>query len=350
MADKDDKPAARPLEDLEAEIDRMEDAEAGGEASRPFAALDDDDVEVVLAAEDDDGKPVGLERPAEETPAEEGEIAHAGEHGEDEDASYSEKVRRRINRERTLRVSAEDREEAERTARIAAQTEAHSSKLSAAEITLSMVEGQIKDKEGSLKVAKDGGKIDDDIRLTGELSDLRRQRAEVEQVRDHLKNSKPAQPNPLVHQWQRENRWFNNAEFAAESAAVRTISAQIATKFPPTSKEHFDEINKELQKRMPNLAARVKARLGQDAIRWEGDRRPNGNGSEPAAAATPKRQAPRLASPGPGFGRAQAGSKRQIVLTRADIDGMRAVRLDPSNKTHVLEYAREKEAIARSQR
>lgn len=338
--DDDDKAGARSIDDIEREVDRMEEAESGGETGSPFVGAADDDVEVVVAAEDDDGQPINVDElnREEERREELDQPLETAKPEEDEVAGYSEKVRRRIMRERDLRKGAEDREEAERAARISAQSQLHATQLNASEITLSMVDSQIKDREAALKVAKDGGKIDDDIKLTGELSELRARKTEVERVRDHLKSVKHEEPNPLVHRWERENRWYNNPEFLAESAAVRTISAQLAKKFPANTDEHFEEVNKELQRRMPNLESRVKARLGQDAIRW--------NGSQAREEREqPRRQAPKLAAPSGGFGRSSAG-KRQIVITRTDMESMRSVRLDPNNKTHVLQYAREKAALA----
>lgn len=345
MAEKDDKPTARGLEDIEREVDRMENAEAGGEGAQPIVTQSDDDIEVVLAPEDDEGAPIldKLEEGKEEALG--GEATEDEVKDEDDDgdiASYSEKVRRRIMRERSLRVAAENREEAERSARIQSQAENHASQLNSAEITLAMVDGQIKEKEALLKTAKDGGKIEDDIKLSGELGELRARKTEVERVRDHLKTAKPAQPNPLLHAWERENRWYGNPEFFAESATVRAISQQVAQKYPPNTKEHFEEVDKQLRQRMPNLVARVKARLGQDSIRGQDTRGGNGKHElEPRG-----RQAPRLASPGGGFGRpASPGNKQRIVITKTDVEAMRRVRLDPNNKTHVLEYAQNKVAL-----
>lgn len=349
--EKDEK-QTKTLEDIERQVDAMENAEAGGEGGTPFAGPSDDDVEIVVAPEGDDGEPINLDRlDAGQDPNDElvvdGEQPAEEKHGTEDDdgvAGYSERVRARIRRADNLRKSAEDREESERTARIQAQSEAHSAQLNAAEITLAMVEGSIKDKEAALKIAKDGGKVDDDIKITGELSELRARKTEVERVKEHLKTSKPAVPNPLVHAWERQNRWYGNAEFMAESAAVRTISQQIAQKFPPNTQEHFEEVDRQLKQRMPNLAARVKARLGQDAIRWDA----RANGAQPRGEPqAQRRQAPRLASPGGGFGKpASSGGKRQIVMTRADFDAMRAVRLDPNKRSDVLNYAREKAALA----
>lgn len=346
MGDKDDKPAARGLEDIEREVDKMENAEAGGEGAQPIVTQSDDDIEVVLAPEDDDGAPINLDKLEEAREEPLGGEAGAEDDAKDDDtdgdiASYSEKVRRRIMRERDLRVAAENREEAERSARIQSQAENHASQLNSAEITLAMVENQIKEREALLKTAKDGGKIEDDIKLSGELGELRARKTEVERVRDHLKTAKPAQPNPLLHAWERENRWYGNPEFFAESATVRAISQQVAQKYPPNTKEHFEEVDKQLRQRMPNLVARVKARLGQDSIRGQ-DR--GGNGKPQPQQQT--RQAPRLASPGGGFGRpANAGGKQRIVITKTDVEAMRRVRLDPNNKTHVLEYAQNKAAL-----
>lgn len=346
MAEKDDKPTARGLEDIEREVDKMENAEAGGEGAQPIVTQSDDDIEVVLAPEDDEGAPINLdkleERKDEPLGGEGGGEDDGKDDAADDDiASYSEKVRRRIMRERDLRVAAENREEAERSARIQSQAENHASQLNSAEITLAMVDGQIKEKEVLLKAAKDGGKIDDDIKLSGELGELRARKTEVERVRDHLKIAKPTQPNPLLHAWERENRWYGNPEFFAESATVRAISQQVAQKYPPNTKEHFEEVDKQLRQRMPNLVARVKARLGQDSIRGQETR--GGNGK---TQLEPRRQAPRLASPGGGFGRpANAGNKQRIVITKTDVEAMRRVRLDPNNKTHVLEYAQNKAAL-----
>jgi hypothetical protein len=340
------------LEDIEAEMDKMDAQEASGERTQPILGAADDDVEVMFAAEDGetDERPAPAARTEEEGKrAEEGAEQRAEETeetGEAEDdpelAGYSKGIRARIGRETRMRRAAEAREEAERTARVNAETRAQGAELAQAELTLKLLEDKISAEEAKLKKAKTDGKVDDEVAASRAMGDLQAQRHDVERARDHLKTMKPAPAaNPLVHTWSAQNRWFNNPEFAPESAMVKSISADIAAKFPPNTQEHFDELDRELRKRVPNLAARVRARLGASAIKWEkGERQApqNGSGRE-------QRPGPRLGAPSAGFGRSASG-KRQVVLTRADTDNMRRVRLDPENPKHVLQYAREKSRLS----
>lgn len=343
MADKDDKgKGPRSLEDLEAEVDKMEKRSEGGETVESTLGTESDDLEVVFVpgAREKEGDDVP-EEPAEGQQG--GEVPEEGEapEGEADLANYSKNVRSRIRREIRLKEDAETREQAERELRVNAQREAHSSQVAYVETSLALMDTKIKETEGKLKAAKEGGKTDDEIAATGELADLKSKRNEIERAQEHLKTQKQAQPNPLVHAWERENRWFGNAEFQPETMAVRSISAQLAQKYPPNTPEHFREVDRELQRRMPNLAARVRARLGQDAIRWQGSRNGAKQDEEPA------RGGPRLAAPGGGFGRSNSSGKRLIELDKSDLEAMRRVRLNPENKEHVLQYAREKAALNR---
>ncbi len=340
--EKTSKTETATLEDLEKEVDKMEGEVAEGGRSQSVIGAEDDDVEVRIVPEAGrDDVPPATEGEVSEESGEEGE-APPDENAEDAElASYSNPVRARIKREIRLRKAAEDREEAERTARVQAQTGERQAHLDQAEITLSMLDRELAGAEADLKKAKDGGKVDEDIAATRKMGELQAKKLEVERMRDHLKRVQPAQPNPLVVAWERKNRWFGNPEFAPESEAVKAISVALAKKYPPHTEEHFVEVEKELRRRLPNLAARVRARMGQDAISWGDRARPAGE------RAAPTRQGgPRLASPSSGFGRAAPGQKRQIELTKSDLESMRKVRLDPNNKQHVLQYAREKKALA----
>jgi len=342
---KDGKPAAT-LDDLEKQVDAMEESSSGGEKTQSVLGAEDDNIEVVVVPEsgrdDADGGGGPPERPADSAAADDaGDGSETTVDDDAELAGYSKSVRARIRREIELRKASESREDSERSLRIQAQTIARNSQLDQAEVTLAMLEKEEKSVESRLKEAKDKGKVDDDIALTKELGGLQAKRLEVERVRDDFKRTKPAQPNPLVVEWERKNRWFGNSEFAAESEAVKVISRQLAQKFPPTTPQHFEEVEKEMRRRVPNLAARVRARLGQDAIAWGGEK--GGPGKEQPV----RHGGPRLAAPSGGFGRPAGGQKRTIELTKSDLESMRRVRLDPNNRQHVLQYAREKAALER---
>lgn len=340
-----------PLENLEAELDRMEGLDKEGLKSGSIVGAEADDLQVVFATGNDDTLEEDLDKPDAEPVDDDGPEEPEGEElgepkgDERELSSYSRRVRARIQREESLRKEAETREETERAGRIRSQNETHESHKREADTGMALVDMQIKETTAALKAAKDGGKVDDEIAAQSKLSELQGKRARLAEAKDSLERSGPpaaGAPNQLANRWQGGNRWFDNPEFMAESQMVRAISTELARKgVPPSSEQHFIDLDRELKRRMPNLAARVRERLGTDAINWRGEqRRPGG---EPA-----RRGGPRLAAPGqqaPGFGGKTSEGKRQVVLTPADLEGMRKVRLDPTNKTHVLQYAREKAAL-----
>lgn len=344
MAEEKEGKPAKALEDLERLTDQMESSQLGGESVEPVLGAESEDFDVVISTEEG-AETSNIE--AEEAAIREDLDRESAETIEEDTpdktpdktmAGYSVPVRQRILREIRLREASDNIAEAERTARIAAQNRAQAAELSAAEITLAMIDDKMKTTEARLKIAKDGGKVDDDIAATREMGELQAQKVQVEQIRNNLKAQKQSGPNPMVIQWQKKNRWFNHPEFVVESAAVRAASAQLASKYAPDTPEHFEALDRELRTRLPNLAARVQARLGKEAIDWQ---------KSPAKQerSETKRQTPRLAAPsGGGFVRNSQG-KRQITLTRVDLENMRNVRLDPNNKEHVLEYARSKSEL-----
>lgn len=338
------------LEDIEAELDKMDQAAAGGESAEPLAGPSDDDLEIIFAPDGGDrGEGDDIED-REAAPGSElagGAADGEGEGDDDQELSgYSKNVRQRIARADRLRREAETREEGERQARVQAQSRERAANLQAAEATVALLDVTINEKRSQLKVAKEGGKTDDEIKITSELQQLETKKLRGQELIEGLKSA-PAHDDTAVNAnratWQTGNKWFQHPEFAVESQLVVAISNDLARKgIAPSSPEHFKRIDEELRSRMPQLAARVRARLGQGSISWGGNVRENNGGRQQDNGA--RRGAPRLASPGPGFGK-PANGKRQVVLTSEDVQNMRKVRLDPNNKEHVLRYASEKQAL-----
>jgi hypothetical protein len=293
-------------------------AEAAGQG-------DGDDVEIEIAA-DEPAEEFNIPDAPEDKPVEEpkeGGLGERKESDEDDEGSYSERVQKRIQRER-------EATKREREAR--QKAEAELAKIRAERETADL-DDAIKKKQGELKEAHLDVDYDKIAAIQSEITELN--------VRKALKLSGAAQPkqddagsdsdgggepddkpHPKAQAWiNRNQRWFKDGRFAAQTNAAYAINKALLDEGKdPTSDAFYAELDRRLHDSV---------RLPQDVM--------------PRKATSPV-DAGESRDPGP------SRSPKRVVLTTADITQMRTFGLDPENKEHLKEFARQKAATRASER
>ncbi len=341
--------------EMNTELDEL-DTDVGGEQE----PLLDEDFEVAVAATDDEES---------EAPAEDSDSSEAEEAGEAappaaddavaetdevdaELAAMPDKIKKRFQREKRLRDTIiSEREQIKSVAVHAAQLaqqregEVLSLKKQNAQLQRQFAETldyayerDISLKNNELRKAREEGNYDAETKLQSELDTLRFQHNQVKQAKTTLPDpdkvvAPPAQPQaqaapqqgqpapqqrpppaPLAVKWLDNNKsWFQHPKFRGHKAFVLAEDAAlVAEGYDPKSKEYYEELDRRIDSNFPTLRKKGKQTSASVA----------GVGKAPASNV----------------------SSRTITLTKADLANMRAFGLDPTNKEHLREYARNKRA------
>ena len=319
-------------DDLEVVIDESDEEELEG------AAPEADD-----ADEDEESEPASEAEPEVEPEAEpEGE--------EDAElASMPSKFKKRLDREIRLRDQIRNERDQIKTAavqvaQIAKQKDDEVLQLRKQNAALQRqfaetldyaYERDISMKASELRKAREDGNYDDELKLQGELDQLRFQHNQVRQAKTTLPDPEkivPTQsapqaqqpapqaqpqrepPAPQAIKWLESNKtWFANPKFAGHKAfALSTDMQLVAEGYDKHTADYYKELDRRIDEAFPTLRKKGKPT------------------SSPVA--------PAVSSP------ARATSSRVIKLTKSDLTNMRMFGLDPSNKEHLREYARNKRA------
>lgn len=315
----------------------------------------DDDVEIVIDEEAPDEEDAGEEAPAEasaeEAPAEEAAAEEGGE-GEEHDAemeSLPVKFRKRFEREKRLRDEIIAERDQIRTAAVQVVQRAKSIEAEAQTLrtqnlalqkqfaeTLDYAYGQdITLKSSELRRARENGEHDTEMKLQGELDALRFQQNQVKQAKATIPATpqqrqpqpqaqqapQPQQqqrppPSPLAVKWLEGNKtWFNSPKFTGHRAFALAEDSRLVTEgYDKNSSEYYTELDRRINEAFPTLRKKPAG----------------GKSSSPVAPVG-----------GSGTG---SHSKKTIRLTRSDLQSMQRFGLDPQNKEHLREFARNKAA------
>ena len=316
------------------------------------AVLDEgDEVEVEIVDDPEVEEPAPEEAAAEPPPVE--DAAAAEDTPVDEEfKGFKPDIQKRIQREIRIRRKAEEaanlavqrlQEETTRMQTVASETaELRKNNVELqrqyAEVLAHAFNNQIEVKRRDLKAARDAGNFDDEQKIQGELDDLRFKHNQVQDMQRQLPTAeataaaaaaataaaRPAAaaaaatakpPNPLATRWVRDNAsWFNNAKFEGHRAFALTEDAKLTKEgYDQGSGEYYKELDSRIDKAFPTL------------------RRKSAAVKQPVAGV-------------PAGGGAKNSGGNKITLTRADLEMMKSFNLDPSNKLHLREYARQLKA------
>ena len=342
-----------------------ENADAAGEL--PSWGADDADTDIDVIIDDSDAgappeepedAPAAAEAPAVVAPAveEPPEPADATVTDADLEAgdhAYPEPIKKRIKREIRIRKKVQEEFEQVRGAALQAvqYAQAKDTELMTARNEITSLRKQhasvlelafdkdIALKRIELREAREAGKFDDETRIQGEMSTLQFQQNQIREVKRTL-DAQPAPaaappaaaapapgqptqsqrepPAPLAVAWINRNKtWFQNPKFAGHKAFVLGEDAQLVREgYDKNSPEYYAELDRRVDTAFPTLRKPAAPNAGGSA------------GAPPVAAVT-----------GGGGKPAPKGSVR---LTKIDLANMRRFGLDPSNKTHLKQYALEK--------
>lgn len=256
------------------------------------------------------------------------------EDGEDTSdlGDVSQNVRKRIMRERRLKRRAEEDAAAAAAAAVASRQQANMMQVSYGGLLVQTLTDRIEIAQSKLRAAIDSGNAEEEASLHTQISKLTADRSEAEQLKGRIEEeARRPVVNPLTVNWKNRNRWFGDPEFAAESAAVREIDQAVAASgFNQFSREYWIELDKRLGEKFPKLRSRVSKPMKQSE---------EGNGAKAQQRQQP-RQTVAGGQPTVGGGvPATRGGK--VVLSRQHLENMRTFGLDPGNKEHLKEYARQ---------
>lgn len=350
-------------EEVELSLDEMQAAElqddiANAAFEQIAEGVEDFDVTVV------EDEPVVVTEPAVtvETPAPEDTIEGAATDVtptlddielEAADKAYPEPVQKRIKREIRIRKRVEGefeqlRDAAVKVAELAQTREAESKQLQEqlvslrrqhAEVLEHMFDGKIQLQMAELRRAREEGNFDNEAKIQSEIDQLRfnlnkvkdakaslgqpTQPAQLAQPPQNAQPAQPAQPQrkappPGAIKWVEDNKaWYLNPKFSGHRAFVKGVEAELTREgYSDTSRDYYVELDRRIDEAFPTLRAKT----------------PIAPSGGPAPV------------PKGGTGRPPAGGKRQVVLTKADLQQMRTYGLDPSNKEHLREFIRNREA------
>jgi len=326
------------------------------EPSPVAATLPDSDefeVEIVEDAPPPPSAEADVAEPEPEPELAEAEAGAASANAEELEAdeeykAFSPKIQKRIQREIRIRKQAEAARNtaiekaqefersvtAERTAKQQLLDNEAALRRQYAEVLVHAFGTQIELKQRDLKAARDAQEFDTEQKVQAEIDDLR---FKHNQVKDMQRNI-PAAPaaaaaasapapaptpapvvkeNPLVSKWIARNAgWFNNPKFDAHREFARRLDARVAAEgYDMNSEEYYKELDRRIDSAFPTLR-----------------RKPSMNattGKSPVAAVS--------------SGNTPNNTDRgKIVLKQSDLDMMRALKLDPTDKEHLREYAKHK--------
>lgn len=296
-----------------------------------------DDIEV--EGDDELEVTVGDEQPPENEDEEGEEGDEEGQEGEDdvlqgeEGDDFSDAPpnwRDRLTREQ--RVKLRERERADAAEMRAAELENRLAALEVAEIErvkkqvetdLTSTTKEIEEKTKRLTLLRreaDPENADEEVRLQAELAEAVARKRDLE-----TRKANPPQPtvrkteagpsNPLAARWKARNWWFGKQGYEVESHAAALIDDQLAKEgYDPQTSRYFNELDRRLSRKI-RIPTRSRGR-GTDGQRSRSPVNP----VRPAAG----------------------GGKKRVHLTRGDLETMRKLGLDPRNKEHTTEFARQR--------
>lgn len=299
------------------------------------SGADDLDIEI------DDSEPVVVEESAEPAESAEPDVGSPDEPDDAEFKSFTPAFQKRLQREIRVRRKSEEtanlavvrvRDEitkVQQVASYAAKLEADNNELQRqyAEVLVHAFDNQIEVRRRDLKTARDNNEFDTEQKLQGELDELRFKQNQVKDMQRQIPEtavaapqaaappppaSKP--PNPLALRWVRENKgWFDNTKFSAHRQFAMVEDSKLTMEgYDQNSSEYYKELDRRVDVAFPTLRRKTVALTTT---------------GQPVAAVS--------------AGSAAAVRSNKIKLSRSDLDAMRKFGLDPTNKLHLREYAKQ---------
>ena len=232
---------------------------------------------------------------------------------------YSEKVRKRIQKEVAKRAEAEQRiaELEDRLVTMEKKT---------IDIASKSLSNQYSSVSQKLKQAIDEGNTEEQIKLYESMADIRSQMNKTQEYASEMpKKTDPKKPiPPLASDWVKENsNWFNKPGYRKETAMAYGIDAELTEEgWDASDPEYYDEMNKRLK--ASNL--------------------PHFSKSEDSASQNDKnvvQKANRVQSPVAGVSRKKGIDSNRVKLTSDDLDTAKKFGIDINDEAALKRFAKE---------
>ena len=236
-----------------------------------------------------------------------------------DDLPYSEKVRKRIQKEVAKRAEAEQRI-AELEDRLS------SMERKTIDIASKSLTNQYSSISQKLKQAIEEGNTEEQIKLYESMADISSQMNKTQEYASELPKKSETKKTvpPLAADWVKENsQWFNKPGYRKETAMAYGIDAELTEEgWDASDPEYYDEMNKRLK--ASNL--------------------PYFSKSEDSASQTDKnvvQKANRVQSPVAGVSRKKGIDSNRVKLTSEDLDTARKFGIDINDEAALKRFAKE---------
>ena len=236
-----------------------------------------------------------------------------------DDLPYSEKVRKRIQKEVAKRAEAEQRI-AELEDRLS------SMERKTIDIASKSLTNQYSSISQKLKQAIEEGNTEEQIKLYESMADIRSQMNKTQEYASELPKKSETKKTvpPLAADWVKENsQWFNKPGYRKETAMAYGIDAELTEEgWDASDPEYYDEMNKRLK--ASNL--------------------PHFSKSEDSASQNDKnvvQKANRVQSPVAGVSRKKGIDSNRVKLTSDDLDTARKFGIDINDEAALKRFAKE---------
>ena len=236
-----------------------------------------------------------------------------------DDLPYSEKVRKRIQKEVAKRAEAEQRiaELEDRLSTMERKT---------IDIASKSLTNQYSSISQKLTQAIEEGNTEEQIKLYESMADIRSQMNKTQEYASELPKKTETKKTvpPLASDWVKENsQWFNKPGYRKETAMAYGIDAELTEEgWDAGDPEYYDEMNKRLK--ASNL--------------------PYFNKSEDSASQNDKnvvQKANRVQSPVAGVSRKKGTDSNRVKLTSEDLDTARKFGIDINDEAALKRFAKE---------
>jgi hypothetical protein len=236
-----------------------------------------------------------------------------------DDLPYSEKVRKRIQKEVAKRAEAEQRI-AELEDRLS------SMERKTIDIASKSLTNQYSSISQKLKQAIEEGNTEEQIKLYESMADIRSQMNKTQEYASELPKKSETKKTvpPLASDWVKENsQWFNKPGYRKETAMAYGIDAELTEEgWDASDPEYYDEMNKRLK--ASNL--------------------PHFSKSEDSASQNDKnvvQKANRVQSPVAGVSRKKGIDSNRVKLTSEDLDTAKKFGIDINDEAALKRFAKE---------
>lgn len=265
--------------------------------------------------------------------------ASDGEDDEEEGGkAYSEKVRKRIERERRAKQKVTEERDYWKTQAEESQKKLQETRKGVTKQTLESIDRQLEQVQADLERAIEDGKTSEQVKLTAKMTDLKAERITSQLGGDDSGDTEPeggkVQPQTgkvsLAKKWMDDRSdWYGKKGFERQTRLANRIDKEVyADGFDVNDPEYFEELDRRLKEKAPEL-------FDDDGGEREDKR---------------QRRSPVASVDGDGGVTTRASTGNKVELTKDDFATMRRFNLNTNDPEVLKEFARNKREAESEQR